>query len=125
MPTQEYIVDGSRFSTLEEAASEFTRALELPTPWTGNLDVLDDILTTRTGSAEKSVVVWRNSEQSRKALNHEQTARWYEQRLGSCSTSSLAWFEERLAAAQEGRGPTVFDWLVDIFRERKIELRLE
>ena len=27
MPTQEYIVDGSRFSTLEEAASEFTRAL--------------------------------------------------------------------------------------------------
>jgi RNAse (barnase) inhibitor barstar len=125
MPTLKYIVDGSRFNTLEEAASEFTRALDFPKPWTGNLDVLDDFLTTRTGSEEKSVVVWRNSEHSRKALNHEQTARWYEQRLGTCHTSNLASFEQRLAEAQEGRGPTVFDWLVDIFRERKIELKLE
>ncbi len=126
MPSTEYVVDGERFSTLAEAASEFTRALRLPKPWTGDLDVFDDLLGDTGKPGEKNVLVWRNSESSRNKLDYEETVRWYERHLLTCDTSTLLSFEQRLAEAQQRQGPTVFDWLVEIIRDhRHIDLRLE
>jgi hypothetical protein len=127
MAKREHFVDGSKFSTLSEAASEVTRALDLPVPWTGNLDTLDELLSRWPGGpGNVEVIVWRNSEASRRKLAYEETVRWYERHLPACDVSALTWFEERLAAAQERKGQTIFDWLVEIFRSHgNIHLRLE
>ena len=39
---KDYVVDGARFATLDDAAAEFTRALGLTMPWQGNLDGFND-----------------------------------------------------------------------------------
>jgi len=127
MARKEHFVDGARFSTLSEAASEVTRALDFPVPWTGNLDTLDDVLMRWLGDPRnEKVIVWRNSEASRKRLAYEETVRWYERHLPLCDVSAFTWFEQRLAAAQERKGQTIFDWLVEIIRSHgNIHLRLE
>jgi len=55
-------------------------------------------------------------------------AAWLRNKLGQCLPGAPArdeWQRE-LADAQQGRGPTLFDWLVEIIREHpQIELRLE
>jgi hypothetical protein len=127
MPAKEYVLDGTKFKTLSEAASEFTRALEFSHPWTGNLDVFDELLDqSEPATKDKKVIVWRNSEHSRKQLNYEETVRWYEKHLLTCDTFCFPTLEQKLAEAQEGQGPTVFDWLVEIIQQhRHVDLRLE
>jgi hypothetical protein len=126
MPSTESVIDGARFSNLAEAASEFTRALNFPKPWTGDLDLFDDLLRTGGDQGKQKVVVWRNSKSSRERLNYDETIRWYERHLLTCDTVAFSSFEERLANAQQSQGPTVFDWLVEIIRDHEhIDLRLE
>jgi RNAse (barnase) inhibitor barstar len=127
MSTREHVLDGSKFSTLSEAASEFTSALGFTAPWTGNLDALDDLLYRWTAdSSNEATIIWRHSEASRRKLAYEETVRWYERHLPGCDVSALSCFEQRLAAAQERKGQTIFDWLVEIIRNHgNIHLRLE
>ena len=87
--------------------------------------MFDDLLDDTGKPGQKKVLVWRNSESSRNRLNYEETVRWYERHLLTCDTATLLAFEQRLAAAQERQGPTLFDWLVEIIRDHKIDLRLE
>ena len=42
-----YVVDGNKFATLVEAATEFTQALGLTMPWSGNLDAFNDFFEWR------------------------------------------------------------------------------
>jgi RNAse (barnase) inhibitor barstar len=121
------VIDGSRFSTLAEAAVEFTTVLGLTTPWRGNLDAFNDFLRGGFGTPEEGfVLVWRNSEISRKQLGYGETLRWLQERVLSCHSSNAASFQERIAAARCGEGETLFDTLVAIVRDHDdIELRLE
>jgi hypothetical protein len=122
-----YVVDGSRFSTLVETAAEFTRVLGLTMPWNGNLDAFNDFLRGGFGTPDKGFIIsWRHSDLSRHRLGYDETLRWLEERVRQCHPSSIASFQERIAAARQQEGETLFDTLVSIIRDHAdIDLRLE
>jgi len=122
-----YVVDGSRFSTLPEAAVEFTQALGLVEPWNGNLDAFNDFLRGGYGTPDDGfVLIWKHTDLSRERLGYGETLRWLEERVHRCHPSNVAHIQQRIAAAQRNEGETLFDTLVDIIRGHEdIELRLE
>ncbi len=119
-------VDGNSFSTLEEFYDEVSRKLILGENWVRNLDAFSDILSGGFGTPDEGfILLWQASEVSRVRLGYGETARQLERRLGRCHPSNRRQVEIELAAARSARGPTVFDWLVEIIRSHDtIELRL-
>jgi RNAse (barnase) inhibitor barstar len=111
------VVDGAKFSDLDGFAREFSGLLSGYT-WRGNLDALDDVLRGGYGTpADGWVLRWVNSEASRAALGHPETARRLERLLPGVDPSNRATFEARLDQARRGEGPTLFDEIVAIIRE--------
>src|ERR1700679_2893122 len=123
------VVDGSQFSTLVEAAAEFTRALGLTTPWNGNLDAFNDFLRGGFGTPHQGqgfVLVWLHSEVSRQRLGYGETLRWLEENVQYCHPSNIAEIQSRIVGARRYEGETLFDTLVSIIRDHEdVELRLE
>jgi hypothetical protein len=124
---KELIIRGSTFTNLEEAALEFTRALGLSEPWHGNLDAFNDFLNGGFGTPNEGfVLVWKDSHLSRLHLGQEETSRWYERTITTCHHSNVPRLNCKLQESRQGRGETLFDWIVEIIRSHKdIELRLE
>ncbi len=122
-----YVVDGSRFTTLAETATEFTRVLGLTMPWDGNLDAFNDFLRGGFGTPDEGfILTWQHSDISRRRLGYRETLHWLEERVRYCHPSNVAHFQERIAAARRQEGETLFDTLVAIVRDHEdIELRLE
>ncbi len=118
--------DGTRFETLEGFYDEVSRVLIPCSPWGRNLDAFHDILRGGFGTPENGFrLVWRNHEASRKALGHRETARQLTIHLRECHSSNRVRVAAELAAAEAGRGPTVFDWLVKLIaRHDDVELVL-
>jgi RNAse (barnase) inhibitor barstar len=113
-----YVIDGSHFSTLEEFSDEINRVLIPDGGWRGNLDAFNDILRGGFGTPEGGFVLrWENSEISRQRLSYPETIRQLQLRLQKCHPTNRKHVAEELARAQQGRGPTVFDWLVEIIEE--------
>lgn len=122
-----YVVDGTRFSTLVEAAAEFTAVLGLAMPWNGNLDAFNDFPRGGFGAPDGGfVLIWQNSDLSRQRLGYKETLHWLEERVQHCHASNIAHFQNWIAKAQRQEGETLFDVLVSIIRDHSdIELRLE
>lgn len=109
-----YDIDGSRIAVW----ADFVKAINALLPdahWQGNsLDALDDILSGGYGTPDRFVVIWKDSEASRRALGYEATARFYER---------LPDFE---ALYRVGTLKTLFETVVEILQGHDtIELRLE
>lgn len=123
----DYVVDGSEFRTLTEAAKHFTARLGLLTPWNGNLDALDDILSGGFGTPDEGfILTWRHSETSRQRLGYPATVAWLEDCCKTCHPSNVPNMRVRLADAQKCEGQTLFDILVEIIGgHEEIVLRLE
>ena len=64
------------------------------------------------------MVEWRDHEVSRFNLGYEETVRQLELRLARCHPSNRPRVQADLDAARAGQGPTVFDWLVEIFEDQ-------
>ncbi len=112
---KEFVLDGSRFSTLEGFYEEIDRVLIRGAAWGHNLDAFNDILRGGFGTpGEGFVLRWLQSETSRKALGYAETARQLELRLGHCHPSNRKDVASKLELAESGEGETVFDWLVEI-----------
>jgi RNAse (barnase) inhibitor barstar len=126
-PKKEYVVDGARFDTLEDAAAEFTRVLGLTMPWQGNLDAFNDFLCGGFGTPDEGfVLVWRGSAVSRERLGYGETIKWLEERAQKCHPTNVPVMQQRVAAARRGEGQTLFDILVEIIQDHEdIDLRLE
>jgi len=113
-----YEIDGLRFSTLEEFFVEVSRVLIPGADWGHNLDAFNDILRGGFGTPEAGFTLrWSNHTLSRERLDYPETVRQLELRLGHCRPSNRASTAGELAEAQAGRGPTVFDWLVEIIKD--------
>ena len=127
MPKKEFIVDGEKFSTLAEAATVFSSSLGFVSPWNENLDAFNDMLHGGFGTPDEGfVLIWRHSDLSRERLGFIETLRWLEEHIKSCHPSNVQTFKQRIAAAKENEGETLFDKLVEIIRGHKnIKLRLE
>ncbi len=120
-----YEIDGKDFSTLEGFFENVWRLLAR-SPYSGrtNLDAFNDILSW---PEEAYILVWKNSDLSRERLGHSEIARKLERMLSTCHPSNRDSAFQDLQAAREGKGPTMFEWLVEIIEENKphVTLRLE
>jgi hypothetical protein len=131
-----YVIQGSRFGTLGEFAEHFSAVvLGRDHMWGGNLDALDDILRGGFGTPDEGfILIWKDHHLSRERLGHPETVRWLEGILTTCHPANRDRVESEIEAARAGRGPTIFDHLVEIIEshgpsgqepEDGVELRLE
>jgi len=113
-----YFIDGARFTTLEEFYDEVERELLDGSSWGRNLDAFDDILRGGFGPLPAEFgLVWLNATLSQARLDYAETARQLRRRLERCHASVRESVELDLAAAEAGRGATVFDWIIGIVQE--------
>jgi len=114
-----FVIDGSRFLDFEGFAREISPWIDRDTWWYGygNLDAFDDVLAGGYGTPDCGFVIrWIHSDLSRSALGHGATEQWLKRRL---VRSRVGYSEDtirRLDDARHGRGPTLFDYIVDIIR---------
>ena len=114
---QIYEIDGNHFSTLEEFYDEISRVLVPGADWGHSLDAFNDTLRGGFGTPEEGFILrWKNSDVSRQRLGYAETARQLTLRLEHCHPSNKLDVKRDLERAEEGEGPTVFDWLVEIIQ---------
>ncbi|WP_411084761.1 barstar family protein [Streptomyces sp. cmx-18-6] len=117
-----YVLDGLQIRTLDD----FWRIVMDAFDGSGrqyfgrNLDAFADCLSGGPGhpDVDDYIVEWRHHEVSREHLGYPETVRQLEIRLARCHPANRPAFGADLAAAQEGRGPTVFESLIEIFEDR-------
>jgi RNAse (barnase) inhibitor barstar len=122
MVTVVYVVDGARIQSLEDFWRVMGEAVNGPGGYFGrNLDAFADCLRGGFGTPDDDdfVVEWRDHELSRRSLGFAETVRQLELRLARCHPANRPSVRAELEAAQAERGPTVFDWLVEIFQEEQ------
>jgi hypothetical protein len=123
-----YVIDGTNFSDfagfIEECNHSFIRAFG--GEWNGNLDAFNDFLWWSNPDIPEYVLVWRNSAKSQADLGHQAMVGWLAENLKHCHPDNIPERAIRLQNARLGRGPTLFDELVDIIRfQEHVELWLE
>jgi RNAse (barnase) inhibitor barstar len=112
-----YQIDGTRFSNLEEFFAEISNVLIPQQTWGRNLDAFNDILRGGFGTPTEGFTIrWKNHQISKQRLGHPETVRQLELRLQRCHPDSREKVARDLETARQQKGPTVFDWLVDIIR---------
>ncbi|UNO38393.1 barstar family protein [Streptomyces sp. MST-110588] len=120
--TAAYVLDGTRIRTLEDFWQVLMEAFDGPGRhhFGRNLDALADCLSGGPGAPDTDdyMVEWRDHQVSREYLGYPETVRQLEIRWARCHPTGRPAVGADLAAAREGRGRTVFDWLVEIFEER-------
>ena len=129
MSQKVYEINGNDSSTLQEFAADFTKKLNLEINWQGNLDAFNDILRGGLGTPEEGfILVWRNSDLSRKRLGYSETIKWLNERIEDAHPSNKKHFEKRLEQATQNKGETIFDLVVNIITQEEhsdIILRLK
>lgn len=111
-----YRIDGEQFSTLEGFYEEVSRVLIPGAGWGHNLDAFNDILRGGFGTPDGFILIWENSDVSKKRLGYSETVHQLERMLESCHPTGRRDFKAQLRNAKNNKGATVFDWLVEIIR---------
>ncbi|MEE1845514.1 MULTISPECIES: barstar family protein [unclassified Streptomyces] len=115
--TVTYVIDGSRVTGLERFWEVIGEAVNGPGGYFGrNLDALADCLGGGMGTPDDGDFdwEWRDHAASARALGHEETARWLRQSLDRVDPTNRAAVRRRLDEALAGRGPTLFELIVEI-----------
>lgn len=112
MEKAKYILDGSKFMTLEDFYDEITYVFSLPLYWGRNLDAFNDVLRADFMPEGGYIIIWKNSALSEKFLGYEETVRQLSIWRKKCHPVNRARIEDQIKDAKAHRGPTVFDWLV-------------
>ena len=123
--TKEYILDGAAITSLETFFDQISSSLFLG-DWGRNLDALEDILCGGEFGVPKGgfTLRWIHSDVSRANLGYTETTRQLEKRLSRCHPSNRDMIRAELETARQGKGSTVFDWLIDIINDHKENVRL-
>ena len=144
----EFIIDGTRFTNLQEFYDHVSSVLIPGLDWGRHLDAFSDILFWPVPEAEMPyTLIWRHADLSRERLGHAEMARWLEgvlaervefskggeraaiagwteEDLEDLRTTFIPELEEQLAAAKRGEGQTLFDLLVEIIEQNSEYVRL-
>ncbi len=113
-----FIIDGKNFCTLEEFYDEVGKVLIPGQKWGKNLDAFNDILYDWIDIPDEEVIIkWINSDVSKERLGYIETVRQLELRLQKCHPTNRNHVWRELERAKQLKGPTVFDWLVDILKQ--------
>ena len=128
-PTARYVLDGRRLSSLDAFWDAYLAAVGAPnrSEFGRNLDAFADSLAGGPGGPPlPATFVIQHAASARRQLGHAQTAQALERRLERAAPENRPAIAAQLAAARQGEGPTVFDWLIDILRQAKgLTLELE
>ncbi|MFD8686263.1 barstar family protein [Streptomyces sp. NPDC059651] len=119
--TVTYVIDGSRVTGLERFWDVIGEAVNGPGGYFGrNLDAFADCLSGGMGTPDDGdfVIEWRDHARSARALGHEETARHLGRLAGRAHASNQQRLRAESAQAAAGIGPTLFDRLVEIIRDR-------
>ena len=121
MYKEKIVIDGDSFSTLDSFYDEVERKLTKDLDWNigRNLDAFNDILNGGFGVfdyEEPAVIIWRNSEKSRRELGWDETIQHLQRKLLRCHPSNKSSVEEDLRLARDQKGQTIFELLIDIIR---------
>lgn len=117
MPKPALELDGRAINDLESFWDEVSRKLVPASAWGRNLDAFNDILRGGFGTPDGGFVLrWLDSDASRGALGYAETVRYLERKVTRCHPANVAAVQEDLAEARKGRGPTLFDIIVEIIR---------
>ncbi|MFE9724115.1 barstar family protein [Streptomyces sp. NPDC005794] len=119
--TVTYVIDGSGITGLDGFWDAIGEAVNGPGGYFGrSLDAFADCLGGGFGTPEDGsfVIEWRDHARSARALGHEETARRLDRLLPRVHPTNRARVERELAEARAGRGPTLFDQLVEIIADR-------
>jgi hypothetical protein len=116
---KEFIIDGSKISSIQGFLNAFGNALTPETKWAHAtiLDAFDDILKGGFGTPEGGFILrWKDAEVSRKLLGHKRAAAilrgvWKSSHPDKKEEARKAWL-----AAKSGVGPGDFDMLVALIR---------
>jgi hypothetical protein len=120
------MIDGRRFSTLEDFFKEVGNALIPSVSWARTLEAFDDLLRGGFGApAEAFRIRWTHHAESRKRLGYGETVRQLQSRLQRSHPADRSAVLLDLEKALRNQGPTVFEWLVEIIEKHRIELVLE
>lgn len=112
-----YEIDGENFTSLDGFFGEVSLKLIPNAEWGRNFDAFDDILYGGFGTPEGGFVIrWKNSETSKARLGYPETIRMLQRQLLHCHPSNRDRITEEIAAAEAGRGKTIYDVLVDIIK---------
>jgi len=115
---KEYILDGAKVTSLESFYEQVSISLIPGTDWGRNLDSFNDILRGGFGTPERGFILrWTHSDVSREHLGYPETVRQLERQLERCHSTNRATLRVKLGEARQGKGATVFDWLVEIIRD--------
>ncbi|MFF3780890.1 barstar family protein [Streptomyces sp. NPDC001933] len=118
--TVTYVIEGSRVTGLEQFWKVIGEAVNGPGGYFGrNLDALADCLGGGMGTPDDGdfVFEWRDHALSARALGHEETARHLRRRLERVHPTNRPATRRRLDEALAGRGPTLFDLIVEILAD--------
>ena len=119
------MIEGAQVTSLERFWDVIGEAVNGPGGYFGrNLDALADCLGGGFGTPDEFTFEWRDHELSRRHLGYPETVRQLELRLARAHPDNRPAVLADLAAARAGRGPTVFDWLLDVFRDHPGALEL-
>jgi len=119
--SKEYVLDGSKVTSLEAFYDAVGDTLIPGVYWGRNLDAFNDILRGGFGTPEGGVVLrWTNSNASRVDLGYAETVRQLKKRLEQCHPTNRDAVRADLSRAQRGEGPTVFEWLVEMIRDHGV-----
>lgn len=114
----EYVIHGSRITSLETFDDEISRAMIPGARWGRNLDAFDDILSGGFGTPDGGFKLkWLDVALSQRALGYEETVRQLEIRLERCLPGNRIEVQTMLSDARAGTCPTVFDWLIEIISD--------
>ncbi len=114
----EYVLDGSKVTSLEAFYDQISDTLIPGAHWGRNLDAFNDILLGGFGTPEGGFILrWTHSEASRASLGYPETVRQLEKRLEQCHPTWRDSVQAKLTEAKQDKGATVFDWLVEIIRD--------
>lgn len=116
-----YVLDGAKVTSLEGFWQLMGEAVNGHGGYFGtNLDAFADCLSGGFGTPDDDdfAVEWRDHEISRQHLGYPETVRQLELRLARCHPTNSLLVRFDLEDARADRGPTVFEWLVEIFNDK-------
>ncbi|MEU2247122.1 barstar family protein [Streptomyces sp. NPDC019224] len=119
--TVTYVIEGSRITGPDSFWTVVGEAVNGPGGYFGrNLDAFADCLSGGMGTPDDGdfVIEWRDHALSARALGHAETARYLERLAARAHESNRGRLREESSRAAAGLGPTLFDRLVAIIRER-------
>jgi len=113
-----YELDGREAKSLEQFLDMFSTVVLTDHQLSRNLNAFNDVLRGGFGSPENGFILrWKNSNVAIQNLGYEETKKQLQRRLRSCHSDSVERTEGLLTDAENEKGDTVFDWLVEIIRD--------